>query len=47
MIYLTEQERSALSAFIGEHWSLFKQSAKDYLDEDALEKLAEKLEEST
>lgn len=40
---LTEQERMAINAFIGENWSQFRQVAEQFLSEEEVEELGNRL----
>jgi hypothetical protein len=44
MTELTDQERRAINAYLGENWGDFVQTAELYLDADEVEELAKKLE---
>lgn len=44
-VTLTDQERRALEAYLGENWEDFLSVAERYLDTDEIYELANKLEE--
>lgn len=41
---LTEQERMAINAFLSERWESFCRTAENYLSQEEIDALAEKLE---
>ena len=44
MVELTEAEKMAVNTFLGEHWAAFCKKAKEFLTEDEIDALAEKIE---
>lgn len=45
MIYLDAAEQQAINAFLSESWEAFERQAEDYLTQEEIEKLGEKLSE--
>ena len=47
MVNLTEQERMALCQYLGANWAEFSCVASDYLSDEEIEELGEKLEQQS
>lgn len=44
---LTDQERRAINTYLAEHWAAFTHHAADYLSDDEINYLEEKLDDQS